>query len=162
MRILMMVTALATLGACNRGGASNNSAGNEAKAAVINKAAPAAPAVTNSANASANKAEPAATPAAGTYPSGFPAADDVQNGASCFVFLGMSREARGADTGFDDVAMEQSQGQWEASLRQDMSETEVRQLIGSSVNPLADTPAAQRDAASGWCVENAPEVDPEG
>jgi hypothetical protein len=35
-------------------------------------------------------------------------------------------------------------------------------MVGSSVNMLSQTPAAQRDAASAWCVENAPEIDPEG
>ena len=155
MRVLMMVAALAAVSACNRGGSANNASGNHAKAA--DKAAPAA-----RSGGSANATAAAAPAASGGMPDGFPANELASDGASCFVFLGMSQDAQNASTGFDKVAMSQAQDQWRSALRQELSEDETNQLLGSSVNSLMNTAAAQRDAASRWCVENAPEVDPEG
>ena len=56
--------------------------------------------------------------------------------------------------------MSQAQDQWRSAMAQELGEDGVNQMIGSSVNILSGTPAAQRDAASRWCVENAPEIDP--
>jgi hypothetical protein len=58
--------------------------------------------------------------------------------------------------------MTQAQDQWKSDLLQRFSQQEMDQLTGSSVNMLQPAAAAQRDAASRWCVQNAPEVDPEG
>jgi hypothetical protein len=65
--------------------------------------------------------------------------------------------------GRDAPIMEQAAGQWRAALGIDghMSETEIQQLIGSTVNTLTSVPATQRDAAAAWCVEHAPEPDPD-
>jgi hypothetical protein len=58
--------------------------------------------------------------------------------------------------------MQQSSNQWRASLQYDagLTEQEIQQLVGSTVNILAATPMIQRDAAAAWCVENAAEPDP--
>ncbi len=164
MRVLMMVAAVAAVSACNRGAAVNNTA---------NKAAPAnvaAPAVNTTANMAAapqdaelaaitNSNAEAATAAAVALPT---ETDRDARAANCVVFLGISRDRNSRDVGFDDAAMEQAQNQWKADLRQRFSQQESDQLTGSSVNMLMPAQAAQRDAASRWCVQNAPEVDPEG
>lgn len=163
MRIALMMTAMAAVAGCG-GGASNNASGNGANAAAANKAAnAAAPAASNQAAASANSAATApAGAASASLPPDFPETDPVARAASCYVFLGISRATPSQATGYDDVAMRQSQDQWRSFLRQTLNEIETDQLLGSSVNPLIGTPAAQRDAASRWCVQNAVEVDPEG
>lgn len=158
MRVLMMVAAVAAVSACNRGGSANNASGNHANAAAANTSNAAAPA----ANVTASTANAAAPAPASSFPANFPAREVASDGVSCIVFLGLSRQANSTAVGFDDPIMQQAQGQWEAALAQEMAENEWKQLVGSSVNPLTGTPAAQRDAASRWCVENAPEVDPEG
>ncbi len=158
MRTVMIVAAVLAVAACNRGGPANNSAANTAKAPAANAAAP-------SANTAANTAAPAPAPApAAGLPAGFPGSDLAARGAECVVYLGLASEANARPGGHDKPIMEQAAGQWRAALEIDggMSEQEVQQLIGSSVNPLMPTPAAQRDAAAAWCVQNAPEPDPEG
>lgn len=171
MRILMIGAALIALGGCNRGsgnnGAANAAAGNGGAAA--NQMTPPA----NAANASAAPAAPAAdaelaaiektnaqeaTAAARAVST---ERDADARAATCVVFLGISRGANSRDVGFDDAAMRQAQDQWKADLRQRMSQQEVDQLTGSSVNMLTPAEAGARDAASAWCVRNAPEVDPE-
>jgi hypothetical protein len=88
--------------------------------------------------------------------------DPDARAAQCIVFLGISRDRKSRAVGYDDSAMEQAQNQWKADLAQRFSQQESDQLVGSSVNMLAPAAAVQRDAASRWCVQNAPEVDPEG
>jgi hypothetical protein len=88
--------------------------------------------------------------------------DPDSRAAHCIVFLGISRHNKSRAVGYDDSAQEQAQNQWKAELRQRLSQQELEQLTGSSVNMLEPAAAAQRDAASRWCVQNAPEVDPEG
>jgi hypothetical protein len=104
---------------------------------------------------------PSSAPTA-ALPSGFPQADFAARGAECIVYLGLSREANAQPAGRDAPIMEQAAGQWRASLEIDggMTEAEIRQLVASSVNSLTSTPAPLRDAASAWCVDNAPEPDP--
>lgn len=157
MRILMIGVSVLALAACNRGATTNNSAA-PANAATANAAAP-APA----ANTAAPAAPAAAAAAVAGGPPGFPDADPVVRSVECVVFLGLSRQAGTTPAGRDDPIMEQAQGQWQAALMtgSNMNETDAKQLIGSSVNPMMTVPAAQRDAASAWCVENAPEVDPD-
>lgn len=127
-------------------------AGNEANAAGANEV-------------SANLAQPAANEAAANQsatalPADFPGSDRDARGADCYVYLSMAMQAPGNGAGYDNVAMGQARDQWRADLRLRLSETATQQLTGSNVNPLADTPAAQRDGAAHWCVEHAPVVDP--
>ncbi len=154
MRSLLLVAAVMSVTACNRGPANNNAANAATPAAPANATAPAA-------NAAA-PAAPAAT-AAAALPEGFPSSDQTARGANCVVYLGLAAQAGATPGGHDAPIMEQAAGQWRASLMitDGMSEQEVTQLIGSSVNPLMTTPAAQRDAAAAWCVQNAPEPDPD-
>ena len=171
MRSLMIATALLALSACNRGGTANNSGGT-ANTTNSAAAAPAAPGnATNAANAAvANPAdaelaaitESNAKEATATAVALPKEKDPDARAASCIVFLGISREQKSAAVGFDDAAMRQAQDQWKSDLRQRYSQTEMDQLTGSTVNMLMPAAAAQRDAASRWCVQNAPEVDPEG
>jgi hypothetical protein len=134
------------LGACGR------KAGNEVDATAANQTA-------------ANLAQPAANASASNQtasalPAGFPGTDRDARGADCYVYLSMAMQAPGNGAGFDAVAMGQARDQWRSDLRLRLSETETQQLTGSNVNPLADTPPGQRDAAAHWCVEHAPVVDP--
>lgn len=156
MRILMMVAAVAAVSACNRNSANNSAANKAAVAPAANVAAPAA-------NAAA-PAAPAPAAAAAALPAEFPPSDQSALGANCVVYLGLAAQANARPGGHDEPILEQAAGQWRAGLMiiGGLSETEVTQLVGSSVNPLMSTPAAQRDAAAAWCVQNAPEPDPEG
>jgi hypothetical protein len=88
--------------------------------------------------------------------------DPDARAANCIVFLGLSRHHKSRNVGYDDAAMTQAQDQWKSELAQRFSQAEMDQLTGSTVNMLEPAAAAQRDAASRWCVQNAPEVDPEG
>ena len=88
--------------------------------------------------------------------------DADSRAAQCIVFLGLSRHHKGRAVGYDDAAMRQAQDQWKSDLLQRFSQQEMDQLTGSSANMLEPAAAPQRDAASRWCVQNAPEVDPEG
>jgi hypothetical protein len=158
MRVLMMVAALAAVSACNRGGSAKNSS-NSAKAAESNAAAPA---TTNAASAAPATAAPAAmASAAGTMPQGFPTNEVESDGAGCVVFLGLSMEANSQAVDHDEVAMQQAADQWRSALELKLGKDSSNQLIGSSVNIINQTPAAQRDAASKWCVENSPSPDPD-
>jgi hypothetical protein len=157
----MIAAALLAVGACNRGGTTNNSSGNAANATNSAAAAPAK--AGNAANgAAAAPAAAAPTKAAAAMPENFPGADLLTRGSECIVYLGHSREAKTKAAGLDDQIMEQAQGQWEAALKSDPEGEGWQQMVASSVNVLASVPAAQRDSASRWCVQNAPEVDPEG
>lgn len=78
------------------------------------------------------------------------------------MFIAISRNLKSRNVGFDDAAMEQAQNQWLADLEQRLGKDGAHQLTASSGNPLLPAAARERDAASRWCVENAPEVDPEG
>jgi hypothetical protein len=147
--LTMLMTALA-LGACGGGNkAANNVVVNTP--APVNQATPAA---------TANAAAPAAS---STLPPDFPGSDLAARGAECIVYLGLAGQAGARPAGRDAPIMEQASGQWRAALSIDghMSETEIRQLVGSTVNTLTSVPAAQRDAAAAWCVEHAPEPDPD-
>lgn len=106
---------------------------------------------------------PSPADAPSVLPAGFPQAELAARGAECVVYLGLSRQAGATPAGRDAPILQQSADQWRAALRIDagMTDTEIEQLIASSVNPLSATAAAQRDAASAWCVDNAPEPDPE-
>lgn len=143
----ILMTALA-LGACGGG----NKAANDMVAR--------APAPANEAAPAANAAAPAAT---AHLPPNFPGSDLAARGAECVVYIRLAMQAGAQPGGRDAPIMEQAAGQWRAALGIDgqMSETEIQQLIGSTVNPLTSVPALQRDAAAAWCVEHAPEPDPD-
>ena len=53
-------------------------------------------------------------------------------------------------------ALDRASIAWRAALVRETNEQEASQLIGSNVNMLADTPAAQRRVAVAWCVAHAP------
>ena len=145
--LTMLMTALA-LGGCGGG----NKAANDMVARAPSRANEAAPAAN------------AAVPAAAAYlPPNFPGSDLAARGAECIVYIRLAAQAGAQPGGRDAPIMEQAAGQWRAALGIDghMSETEIQQLIGSTVNPLMSVPALQRDAAAAWCVEHAPEPDPD-
>ena len=180
MKKMMIVAAAVALGACGGGGAKNNTTSTTTTTNTVgtaqtapNAAAPAAQppaAQPPAANSSASGAD--AEIAAGERSNIEQATADARNisserdpdarAATCIVFLGISRDAGNSAGGFDDAAMRQAQDQWKADLRQRMSEQEMNQLTGSSVNMLMPAERSARDTASAWCVRNAPEVDPEG
>jgi hypothetical protein len=160
MRILMITAAVLALGACNRGG--NNASAN---AAAGNKAAPAANSAAPAANTgNATAAAPAAPAAAGGMPEGFPPENPTERALGCAAYLALAREAGATPAGRDAPIMEQAEGQWVASLTADgrVTEEQVEGQLAPIRQGLAAGPAAQRDTAAAWCVENAPEVDPEG
>ncbi|MFZ4121413.1 MAG: hypothetical protein ACOYKM_07090 [Caulobacterales bacterium] len=100
--------------------------------------------------------------ASSTLPDGFPQSDLTARSAECIVYLALAREANATPGSHDAPIMQQSSNQWRASLQYGagLTEQEIQQLVGSTVNILAATPMIQRDAAAAWCVENAAEPDP--
>jgi hypothetical protein len=70
--------------------------------------------------------------------------DQDAQGAGCVVFLGQ------AEPRLPFYA--QASAAWRAGLVRRLGEDGAAQLIGSSVNPLQDTPAAARRAAVVWCA----------
>lgn len=86
--------------------------------------------------------------------------DPDARAAQCVVFLGISRHHKSRAVGFGDAAMARAQAQWRADLRTRLDQVQTDQLTGSSVNMLEPAAAAQRDAASRWCVQNAPGARP--
>ena len=151
MRLSFRLVATLTAAGLLLGGCGQR-AGNETNAAGSNGTAANA--------AAANPATPAPNQTASALPAGFPGADRDARGADCYVYLSIAMQAPGNAAGHDNAAMGQARDQWRSELRLRLSETETQQLTASNVNPLADTPAARRDAAARWCVENAPVVDP--
>lgn len=153
MRILMITAAVLALAACNRG-AANNSNANKAGAATANAAVPAAPA----------SAPPAATADAGGLPAGFLSDNADEQASACYGFLTVARQAGAQPAGRDGPIMEQAANQWLASVpvHASRSEENVKELFAPMITAMGSVPPAQRDAAAAWCVENAPEPDPEG
>lgn len=92
----------------------------------------------------------------GSFPADFPSSDWMSNSAACYLYLMIGADAAGGRNGNDPTAMQQAAGQWRAQLRQALSEQEVLQFTASETNFRLQTPAAERDNASQWCVENAP------
>lgn len=152
MRVVMMVAALAALGACNRSGGANNSASAPANTASTGSVE--TNAVANAVNSAA--ANSAAPQTAAAFPENFPDTDPDGAGADCVVYLGLAVDANSRATGSDIPAMRSAADRWRADVQARLGEEGSQQLIGSNVNPRMDTPAAQRDAAARWCVEHAP------
>lgn len=75
--------------------------------------------------------------------------------AACVVHLGVWRAHA---TAAQRVAIDRASDAWRSAVRAEFggSEIEAQQMIASSVNPLADTPAPLRQAAAAWCVAHAP------
>jgi hypothetical protein len=156
MRILMISAALLAVAGCNRGG--NNASAN---AGAANKAAPAnaaAPAPTGNASA------PAGATAAGGMPPGFPDSNPVARALDCTAFLQAARQAGATPAGRDAASMEQAENQWRAALvaSSTADEEKTNEEVTKMATASGTLPTGQRDAAAAWCVENAPEVDPEG
>jgi flagellar hook-length control protein FliK len=163
MRYLFLTATILAVSACGAS-RSDNKANGQAGAAT-NTPAPAANAASTpnaAAPVTANSAAPAASTAQASFPENFPGDNLLERGSECIVYLGIATAAGARPGGRDATIMEQAANQWEAALvHGNVPENEWRQLVGSSVNVLSSTPPAQRDAAANWCVENAPEVDPE-
>jgi hypothetical protein len=153
MRILMLTAAVLAVSACNRG-AANNSAAQAPAANTATATAPAtAPAATASAGAGANG-----------LPDGFLSVDPAEQASGCYGFLTVAIEAGARPNGRDAPIMEQAAGQWLAAVpaHASRSQEELREAFRPMIAAMASVPPAQRDAAADWCVENAPETDPEG
>jgi len=178
-RITLVAVAVLAVGACGGGSTTTNTTTTGNGAASLNQPAPAAIAPVPppaSANIAVNTAAPASAADAELAAIEWSNAEEATaeargissekdpdaRAAACIVFLGISREQNSRNVGFDDVAMRQAQDQWKADLQTRMPEQEAEQFTGSSVNMLLPAAARERDAASAWCVRNAPEVDLEG
>jgi hypothetical protein len=85
-------------------------------------------------------------------------ADPDARAAKCHVFLALSRNLNSRNVGHDDAAMRRAQGQWYGDLRSRMPKIEVDQLIASTGNILEPADPVARDAASRFCVDNAPTI----
>jgi hypothetical protein len=155
MKKLMILAAVVAVGACNKSGGSNSSA----------NASKAAPAASTTANAAAPAAagSPGATASAGEMPPGFPSDDLKLRGMECVTLLKAARDAGATPAGRDAPIMEQAEGQWRASVVEaGVTEEKLEQGLATLGGALGSLTTAQRDNAAAWCVENAPEVDPEG
>ncbi|TMJ19207.1 MAG: hypothetical protein E6G92_05235 [Alphaproteobacteria bacterium] len=71
----------------------------------------------------------------------------------CVVLLGLYRPSA---TRRQRSAVDHAGDAWRARLVRRLGEAGARQMIGSSVNPLAPTPPPLRQAAASWCVAHAP------
>jgi hypothetical protein len=79
--------------------------------------------------------------------------------ADCVVHLSVWREHANAR---QRTAIDRATKAWRVELVRefDGDEDAADQMIGSSVNPLADTPAPMRQAAAAWCIAHAPAGQP--
>jgi hypothetical protein len=75
----------------------------------------------------------------------------------CVVHLGVFHEQQA--TPAQRNAIERASQAWRAEVvrESDGVDEYAEQMIGSSVNPLADTPPLLRQAAAAWCVAHAPD-----
>ncbi len=78
--------------------------------------------------------------------------DSMSHAMNCVVHLGQTDTVGGGD----QLAMDSASTAWRAQLVAETNEQEASQLIASNVNMLADTPAAAREVAIAWCLDNAP------
>lgn len=149
MRKLMMVAAVLAIGACNRGAANNSG----------NAAAPAGNTTASTDNAASPANGAVAKADAGGLPDGFLSNDPAEQAANCYGFLTVAREAGATPDGRDAPIMEQAAGQWLAAIPAHASRSpeEVAQQFRPMIEAMGSVPAAQRDAAAAWCVENAPD-----
>lgn len=83
--------------------------------------------------------------------------DPLSRAASCSAFLMMSIDDRTASTGYDTVAMEQAYSQWTLQLRSQLSQMETEQFLASTSAVLQYAAKPERDRASNYCVQNAPD-----
>jgi hypothetical protein len=144
LRIILVASAILAATGCAKGGGQENTVG-----APVNRAAnAAAPAPAGNAVMPANEAAPANAVAAPAGPPAILGDDPDARGAACVVFLGLAEPA------FPSYV--RASAAWRARLVRRLGEDGAAQLIGSSVNPLQDTPAAARRAAVDWCAANPP------
>ena len=142
MRIILLASAIVAMAGCAKSAGHENAVGAPAnRAANASVPAPAGNVLMAAAPGNAAAAADAAPPAVlGDDP-------DAQ-GAGCVVFLGQ------ADAALPSYV--RASAAWRAGLVRRLGEDGAAQLIGSSVNPLQDTPAAARRAAVDWCAANPP------
>ena len=78
--------------------------------------------------------------------------DAMARGPACVIYLGQTDpgSARGR------AAYARASAAWRQSLVRPLGRDGAAQLIGSSVNMLADTPPATRRAAAAWCAAHPP------
>jgi hypothetical protein len=142
LRIILLASAIVAVTGCAKGAGQENAPGAPANRAA-NAAAP-APA----GNAVMTTAPANATAAADAVPPAVLGDDPDARGAECVVFLGQAEAA--------PPSYVRASAAWRAGLVRRLGEDGAAQLIGSSVNPLQDTPAAARRAAVDWCAANPP------
>lgn len=143
MRIILLASAVLTVAACAPGAGQQNSAGAPAFSAA------GAAAAAGNAIMPANEAAPANSAAAPAVAAPAVLGDDPDaRGAGCVVFLGQAEPTR--------PSYAQASAAWRAALVRRLGQDGAAQLIGSSVNPLQDTPAAARRAAVDWCSAHPP------
>lgn len=147
----MMTAAVLALAGCNRGATSANTANS-----TITNASAATPAATSAPTASAD--------AANGLPAGFLDPDPGAQAANCYGFLTVAQRAGAQPAGRDGPIMEQAANQWLAATprHETRSPEEVKEALEPMIAAMGSVPPAQRDAAAAWCVERAPETDPEG
>ena len=137
MRIILLAGAIVAMTGCAKGGGQEN--GSVTPANRTANATSTAPAAAN-AVVTAHQTPPAVL-----------GDDPDARGADCVVFLGQAEAA--------PPSYAQASAAWRAGLVRRLGEDGAAQLIGSSVNPLQDTPAAARRAAVDWCAANPPRAE---
>ena len=141
MRIILLASAALAATGCAKGAGHENATGAHAHAA--------APASAGNATVAANEAVSANVGGATNAPPPAVLGDDPDaQGSGCVVFLGLAKPA--------SPQYARASASWRALLVSRLGEDGAAQLIGSSVNPLQDTPAAARRAAVDWCVAHPP------
>jgi hypothetical protein len=145
LRIIFLAGAALAIVGCGKNASQNNAvAAPDNRAAIVATAAPAG----NAAVAATQGAPMNAAAAADRAPPAMLGDDPDAQGAGCVVFLGQAEPA-GAEYARASAA-------WRAGLVRRLGEDGAAQLIGSSVNPLEDTPPAARRAAVDWCAAHPP------
>lgn len=83
--------------------------------------------------------------------------DPLSRAASCSAFLRMSINDPRPGSGYDRVAMEQAYSQWTLQLRGQLNQMETEQFLASTSAVLQYAAKPERDRASNYCVQNAPD-----
>ena len=78
--------------------------------------------------------------------------DPMGRGSACVIYLGQTNPGSARAR----AAYARAAVAWRASLVRPLGRDGAAQLIGSSVNVLADTPPATRRAAASWCAAHPP------
>jgi hypothetical protein len=143
LRIILVASAALAMAGCAQSAGPRNETGAPAYSAA------GAAAAEGNAVMTANEAGPASVAAAPTAAAPAVLGDDPDaQGAGCVVFLGQAKPGR--------PSYARASAAWRAALVRRLGEDGAAQLIGSSVNPLQDTPATARGAAVDWCAAHPP------